>query len=81
MAKRLSKCRKGKEFIKYARRKGAEIRSGRGSHHIVSTDKGSCVVPVHAKELGKGLLCKIVKTFKLIGLAVFVAILIANGLP
>ena len=70
--RRLDQCRSGKDFLKYAERGGAEIRTGKGSHHIVKTDRGMCVVPVHASDLGKGILSKIVKTFCAIGLGIVV---------
>jgi len=72
--KRLDQCRTGRDFIKYADCKGAQIRTGKGSHHIVSTDKGACVVPVHARDLSKGLLAKLVKTFCAIGLGLFLLV-------
>lgn len=68
MAKSLEQLRSGKEFLSYAERHGAEIRNGRGSHFVVVTDQGQCVVPVHPGDLGKGLRHSIVKTFALIGL-------------
>ena len=68
MAKDLDNCRSGKDFVGYAQRRGAEVRNGRGSHFVVSTERGQCAVPVHPGDLGKGLRCKIVKTFILIGL-------------
>ena len=69
--RRLEQCRSGKDFLKYAERGGAEIRTGKGSHHIVRTDRGMCVIPAHASDLGKGILSKIMKTFCAIGLGVF----------
>jgi predicted RNA binding protein YcfA (HicA-like mRNA interferase family) len=67
--KKLETCRTGKEFISYAEHRGAEIRNGKGSHFIISTERGQAVVPVHPGDLGKGLRCKILKMFTLIGLA------------
>ena len=72
--KKLNQCRSGKDFIAYADRKGAVIRGGRGSHHIVKTDKGMCIVPVHARDLGRGLLAKLIKTFTAIGLGLFLLV-------
>jgi predicted RNA binding protein YcfA (HicA-like mRNA interferase family) len=69
MAKNLDQLRRGDEFITHARSKGAQVRNGKGSHFVVSTARGSCVVPAHSKDLGKGLRCKIVKLFIAIGLA------------
>lgn len=68
MAKKLEQCKSGKDFINYAESRGAEVRNGKGSHFVVSTASGQCVVPVHPGDLGKGLRCKISKTFVLIGL-------------
>ncbi len=65
----LDKCRSGGDFIAYAMKRGAEIRNGKGSHVIVKTQKGMCVVPIH-RELGYGLRMKIIKTFIYIGLVV-----------
>jgi predicted RNA binding protein YcfA (HicA-like mRNA interferase family) len=69
MTKTLESLRNGKEFVEYARKSGAQVRNGKGSHCIVSTANGSCVVPLHPGDLGKGLRCKIIKTFAAIGLA------------
>jgi len=66
--KKLSDCRKGSDFVSYARKQGAEVRNGKGSHFIVSGERGQCVVPCHNDDLGTGLRVKIVKTFLLIGL-------------
>lgn len=68
MAKRLEQLRRGDEFISYAERRGASVRNGKGSHFMVSTDKGSVVIPVHNGDLGKGLRCKIIKSLLAIGL-------------
>jgi len=68
--KRLEQCRSGRDFVNYATSNGADVRNGKGSHHIVSTDNGSCVVPLHNKDLGKGLRSKIIKTFVVIGLGI-----------
>jgi predicted RNA binding protein YcfA (HicA-like mRNA interferase family) len=73
MPRTIEQCRSGKEFVGYAETHGAEVRNGHGSHFVVSTEKGQCVVPVHPGELGKGLRCKIVKLFLLIGLALLLA--------
>lgn len=68
MTKNLEQCRSGSDFIGYAKRHGAEVRNGKGSHFVVTTDNGQCVVPVHPGDLGKGLRSKISKTFVMIGL-------------
>ena len=67
--KMIDSLRSGDEFIGWAKSHGASVRSGKGSHFIISTDQGSAVVPVHPGDLGKGLRCKIKKMFVLIGLA------------
>lgn len=67
--KTIEQCKTGDDFLRYARRQGAEIRNGKGSHFIVSTERGQCTVPVHNSDLGKGIRCKILKTFLSIGLA------------
>ena len=71
MKNNLSSLRKGNEFINYALSRGATVRQGKGSHVIVKTERGSCVVPVHPGELGKGLRIRIIKIFTAIGLAAF----------
>ena len=70
--KRIEQYRNGKQFVKHARKQGASLRNGKGSHTIVQTERGSCVVPCHAKDLGKGIRISIMKTFIKIGLAAFV---------
>lgn len=72
MAKKLEQLRNGFEFVKYAEQHGAELRDGKGSHCIVSTERGSAVVPRHSKDLGKGLRSKLVKTYLAIGLALLI---------
>jgi predicted RNA binding protein YcfA (HicA-like mRNA interferase family) len=67
--KTLDACRTGSEFLAFARSHGAEIRNGKGSHTIVSTQRGQTVVPVHSGDIGKGLACKIRKQLALILLA------------
>lgn len=74
----LESLRTGKEFLNYALSNGASVRWGKGSHAIVKTDLGSCVIPVHPGDLGKGLRCKILKLFAAIGLASVVMILIGT---
>lgn len=71
MTKKLSQLRSGDEFISYALKNGAEIRNGKGSHRVVKTDKGAIVIPVHAKELGKGLRLKLIKYFIAFGLGIY----------
>jgi predicted RNA binding protein YcfA (HicA-like mRNA interferase family) len=68
--KKLETCRSGKELVAYAESKGCQVRNGKGSHFVVSNDRGSTVVPVHPGDLGTGLRCKIVKAFLAMGLAI-----------
>ncbi len=68
--KTLQQLRSGPEFVKWAEHKGAQIRNGKGSHCIVSTQRGQTVVPRHNGDLGTGLRVKLVKTFLAIGLAI-----------
>ena len=69
MAKKtLDKCRKGKDFIGYAARQGAEIKNGKGSHAKVYTDKGMCPVPRHCKDLPTGTRRAIMRQFMAIGI-------------
>lgn len=71
----LQTCKSGKDFIGYAETHGATVSRQNGSHVVLSTDKGSVVVPYHAnRDLGTGLRHKIIKAFVALGLAlVFVA--------
>ena len=72
--KTLPQCKSGRDFCKHAE-KHPNLRSARhtrGSHRIYRTDKGSCVVPYHNKDMGNGLRAKIIKIFALIGLGVVV---------
>jgi hypothetical protein len=82
MAKKtLDACRTGNDFLAYAQQRDAVIRNGKGSHVMISTDAGSVVVPLHTKDLGKGLACKIRKMFLLIGLTLIpLACLIISAL-
>jgi hypothetical protein len=73
MAKKLEKLKKGSEFVHYAEHHPA-TRSTRqcGSHVTVHTDKGMAVVPNHNKDLGTGLRSKLLKTFVIIGLGIWI---------
>jgi predicted RNA binding protein YcfA (HicA-like mRNA interferase family) len=64
--KSLDACRSGSDFLSYAQHQGAEVRNGKGSHAVVSTDRGQTVIPCHPGDLGKGLACKIRKQLALI---------------
>jgi len=61
----------GKDFVRLARKsdKVAKVREGKGSHVVVEfTDSTSVSVPVHGnRQLGKGILRKIMKAFKAAG--------------
>lgn len=72
MGKPLSQCRKGREFVAYAEAHGATVRNGKGSHYVVSTARGACAVPCHTAELGKGIRCKIARTFAILGIVCLV---------
>ncbi len=66
----LLQCRKGREFIHYAERRGARVQNG-GRHARVFNERGESVsVPVHGngQEIGRGLRCVIVKAFIRLGL-------------
>lgn len=63
-------------------REDCQILRQSGSHVIVKLPDGSTViVPAHSKDLGKGLLCKILKTLAAAGvtLGVLIALLYQFG--
>lgn len=66
--KRIEQCRTGKDFVKFAQKKGAEIETGRGSHHKVYMGDDMIPVPVHAKELATGTRFAIIKAFTRMGI-------------
>jgi hypothetical protein len=70
--KQLNQCRSGDDFYDYAIHHGAENRNGKGSHVIVSTDRGSVVIPRHNNDLGTGLRNQIIKTLIAIGISIIV---------
>lgn len=74
MPKNLNQLRKGKEFVDYAEKKGAEIRRGKGSHVIVRYKGESFVIPEHNQDLGTGLRAKIIKWFIAVGLGLLILI-------
>lgn len=80
MARNLDQCRTGMHIdrhLKKMEKQGfCDIRDGKGSHRIVSNERGKCVYPVHASDLGKGLRCTIVKTLTKMGLALFAGLAI-----
>lgn len=76
----LSDCHSGKDFQRYVQHdtRVKDIRQT-GSHVIVETEIGSAVFPCHAKDLGTGILHKIVKAFIAIGLGVFLIFCLMSG--
>jgi predicted RNA binding protein YcfA (HicA-like mRNA interferase family) len=57
-----SKSMSGKDLVQLLRKFGWTLEYIRGSHHVLSKGTQKIVVPVHgAKDLGKGLLHKILK--------------------
>ncbi|MBI4672230.1 MAG: type II toxin-antitoxin system HicA family toxin [Chloroflexi bacterium] len=69
----------GKEFVELAAKSGkAKVKRVSGSHYIVEfADGNSIPVPVHAnKQLGKGLLHKIKKAFKAVGILLLVLLVL-----
>lgn len=74
--KNLNDCRSGKDFINYAAKQGAEVSNGKGSHHKVKTEKGTCIVPHHNKDLPTGTRCGILKVFLRIGIMMFLLLLV-----
>ena len=79
----LESCQSGEDFVKFCAWKKnqgqqeIEIRNGKGSHVVVSTDRGGCVIPVHNGDLGKGIRCKIMKTLAAI-LIIFVILIMLS---
>ncbi len=69
--KKLRLCQSGHDFVKYAKKNGAEIVNGKGSHCKVRVGKQFAIVPRHDKDLGKGLQRKIFKAFVAMGITAF----------
>lgn len=71
-----SQLKTGKDFISVAKKsdKVRNIREGKGSHVIVEFEDGTSVsVPVHGnKQLGKGILSKLLKAFRNAGILIFI---------
>ena len=69
MAKKQPKT--GRDFVQLARKSDCviEIREGKGSHVVVEFKDGTSVsIPAHGnRQLGKGILHKIIKAFKSAG--------------
>lgn len=58
---------KGKELVQLLMKQGWKLDHVRGSHHVLTRDGKHLTVPVHAgKELGKGLLHRLLKEAGLI---------------
>jgi predicted RNA binding protein YcfA (HicA-like mRNA interferase family) len=55
----------GKQLLRLLQQNGWVLDRINGSHHILEKSGKTIVVPVHAKELGKGLERKILKEAKL----------------
>jgi len=74
MAKKLHKCKSGKDFVKYAKRQGCEVRTCKSSHVMVKVEgHGAMTVPTHGnKQLGTGLRRVIIKFFLAAGLGLLV---------
>ena len=51
----------GKQILKLLLRNGWTVDRVNGSHHTLIKGEKTLVVPVHSKELGKGLESKILK--------------------
>lgn len=76
--KNLSQCRRGREFIKYAKKQGASTEPAKGSHVKLRTENGVVIIPDHnGKDLGKGLRFAIIKQLAAIGITLFVGLVIA----
>ncbi len=52
---------KGKDLITLLEKEGWQLDRVRGSHHIMIKGKKTLVIPVHTKDIGTGLLHKILK--------------------
>ena len=66
---KLSSCRSGEDFIRYAEKNGGEVVGGK-RHAKVRGEDGICIVPRHRKDLGIGIRKAIARTFAAIGIAV-----------
>lgn len=74
----VSALRTGREFIDYAKRHGAEVVPGKGSHVKIRTQKGLVVVPNHPGDLATGTRRAIVKAFITIGIAIVLVALMLS---
>ncbi len=66
--KNLKQCRSGKDFVRLAKKSGAEVTNGKGSHAKVTNNRGIAIVPRHNKDLGRGLRSSLFKTFVKMGI-------------
>ena len=81
MKQKLDQCKTGNDIVKYATKNGGSLNRVTGSHHIISTPKGSVPVPVHGNnEIGKGLRHQILKQLALIGITVLIIGLVVAAL-
>jgi predicted RNA binding protein YcfA (HicA-like mRNA interferase family) len=52
---------RGKEVVKLLEQNGWQIQRVKGSHYIMEKYDMTIAIPVHNKDLGKGILSKILK--------------------
>lgn len=69
----LGQCRTGADLVRVATRQGAEVVRQTGSH-VILKHQGRVLepIPCHAQELGRGLLCKLIKMLAGLGFTVLV---------
>lgn len=72
--KNLNDCRSGKDFIKYAEKKGAIVKPAKGSHQKIKNARGTCIVPAHNKDLPTGTRKAIFKMFMQMGIVFFIGL-------
>ena len=67
-------CKNARDFMRAAKKQGAEICIGRGSHRKIYNDRGSVAIPCHGegKEIYKYTRKKIVKQLAAIGITIIV---------
>ena len=69
--KKLKDCRSGKDFVKFAEKKGAEIRNGKGSHAKVVNEKGMVIIPRHKNDLATGTRRAVINALIAMGIMIF----------
>jgi predicted RNA binding protein YcfA (HicA-like mRNA interferase family) len=52
---------RGKEVVKLLEHNSWRVQRTKGSHYIMEKDGNTIAVPVHNKDLGKGILNKLLK--------------------